>query len=252
MAPPSVQATSAGTISVAICPGAVRAATIASAASRPISDAADEVRSHFGIGLRDRFDIGSKRRVVAQMIRGMLADNVDDRHLRPARIVQVRDAVGKTGAEMQQRAGRLFGHACVAVRSSRHHPFEQTEHATHFRHAVKGGDDMHFGSARVREAGVHACQPLACEPDFLRRSYYGASAPNRSATHTGLAVKPKLHEDIGKPPRRGSRNVCRGFPDGPQAQSRPGPCWPDWTKLQRDHRERQRRSRPSRILLSPL
>src|SRR5271170_1844952 len=47
MVPPSVQATSAGTISVAICPGAVRAATMALAASQPISDAEDDVRNHF-------------------------------------------------------------------------------------------------------------------------------------------------------------------------------------------------------------
>ncbi len=56
--PPSVHATSAGTISVAICPGAVRAAMIASAASRPISEAADDVRSHLEIGRAIAFDIG--------------------------------------------------------------------------------------------------------------------------------------------------------------------------------------------------
>ena len=44
------QAKSAGTISVAICPGAVRAATRASAASCPIPEAADGVRSHFEYG----------------------------------------------------------------------------------------------------------------------------------------------------------------------------------------------------------
>ena len=43
---PSLQPTSAGTISVAICPGAVRAAEIASAASRPISEGARDVRTH--------------------------------------------------------------------------------------------------------------------------------------------------------------------------------------------------------------
>src|SRR5580692_11431461 len=44
--PPSVQATSAGTINVAICPGAVREAAIASEASRPSTGEVDEVRNH--------------------------------------------------------------------------------------------------------------------------------------------------------------------------------------------------------------
>jgi len=46
MEPPSLHAKLAGTISAAICPGAVRAATIASAASRPIADTSDDVRNH--------------------------------------------------------------------------------------------------------------------------------------------------------------------------------------------------------------
>src|SRR5271166_1135428 len=49
-APPSLQATSAGTISVAIWPGAVRAATTASVASRPTSDGERDVRSHLEYG----------------------------------------------------------------------------------------------------------------------------------------------------------------------------------------------------------
>src|SRR5271167_2073878 len=48
--PPSLQLTSAGTISVAIWPGAVRAATTASAASRPISEEARQVRNHLEYG----------------------------------------------------------------------------------------------------------------------------------------------------------------------------------------------------------
>src|SRR5271156_6687511 len=45
-APPSLQATSAGTMSVAIWPGAVRAAMIASTASRPTSGVDAQVRNH--------------------------------------------------------------------------------------------------------------------------------------------------------------------------------------------------------------
>src|SRR5262249_19396385 len=45
--PPSLQATFAGTINVAMRPGAMRAAMIASAASLPVSEAEQEVRNHF-------------------------------------------------------------------------------------------------------------------------------------------------------------------------------------------------------------
>src|SRR5580692_5234316 len=48
--PPSVQAASAGTMSVAIRPGAVRAAMMAAAASRPASDEETEVRNHLEYG----------------------------------------------------------------------------------------------------------------------------------------------------------------------------------------------------------
>ena len=54
-----------------------------------------------GIGPRNGFDVGGKRRVVMQMIGRMLADQVDDRHLRPAGIVQIREAVAEAGAEMK-------------------------------------------------------------------------------------------------------------------------------------------------------
>ena len=50
MDPPLLHAISAGTISVAIWPGAVRAAMMASAASRPRSDAAEDVRNHLEYG----------------------------------------------------------------------------------------------------------------------------------------------------------------------------------------------------------
>src|ERR1700735_1579142 len=50
IAPPSFHATSAGTISVAICPFLARAATIASAASRPRREVSFDVRSHLEKG----------------------------------------------------------------------------------------------------------------------------------------------------------------------------------------------------------
>ena len=79
-----------------------------------------------------RFDVGSERRVVAQMVSRMLADDIDDRYLRSARVVQIGETVGETRTQMQQSASRFPRHARVAVCGSRDHAFEESEHATHF------------------------------------------------------------------------------------------------------------------------
>ena len=50
-----------------------------------------------------------------QMICGVLADEVNDRHVSPACIVQIREAVPETRAEMQECACGFFGHARIAV-----------------------------------------------------------------------------------------------------------------------------------------
>ena len=84
----------------------------------------------------------------------MLADDVYDGNLRPARVVQIRDAVSQARSEMQQCARRFFPHARVAVCRSGDDAFEQSEHATHFGCAVERRDDVHFGRAWIRETGV--------------------------------------------------------------------------------------------------
>src|SRR5271170_3449007 len=89
------------------------------------------------------------------MVGRMLANKVDDGYLCSARIVQIRDAVSQARAEMEQRAGWLFGHARIAIRGSRYHSFEKAKHTTHLRHAVERGNEMHFRRAWVRETGVH-------------------------------------------------------------------------------------------------
>ncbi len=79
-----------------------------------------------GHGSCKSLDIGRKRRIVAGVRGGMIAHNVDDRARRAARVVQVGETIGKPGAEMQQRAGRLAGHSRVAVGRSRDHALEQS------------------------------------------------------------------------------------------------------------------------------
>ena len=89
------------------------------------------------------------------MISRMLADNVDDRNLRSARVVQISETVCETGTKMKQSACRFAGHACITIRRSSNDPFEETKHATHFRRSVKGSNYMDFRRARVREAGFN-------------------------------------------------------------------------------------------------
>src|SRR5438034_6637536 len=103
---------------------------------------------------------------MAKMISGMLADNVDDRHLRSARIVQISKAIGETRAKMKQSTGRFAHHASITVCGSRHHTLEETEHATHFGHPVKCSNDMYFRSARVREAGLNPASDQRANQTF--------------------------------------------------------------------------------------
>src|SRR6266446_3029969 len=84
----------------------------------------------------------------------MLSDNIEDRNMRPAGVVQVREAIAKTRAKMKERAGGFPSHARVPVGSCRNNAFEKTENATHFRPLVKRRDDVHFRSARVCKAGI--------------------------------------------------------------------------------------------------
>ena len=90
------------------------------------------------------------------MITWVLADEVDDWHLGPAGIVQVRQAVGEAGAEMHQGARRLFSHPRIAVSGSGDDAFEEPEHTAYFRYAVQRGDNVNFRSARVCETSVDA------------------------------------------------------------------------------------------------
>ena len=93
VAPFSPQATSAGTMRVAICPGGVRAPTMASVASRPICDDADEVRSHLEYGRAMPSMSERQRRVVMKMKSRVLADDIDDRHACSVGVVQIGEPV---------------------------------------------------------------------------------------------------------------------------------------------------------------
>lgn len=59
------------------------------------------------------------------MIGRMLANQVDDRNVGPAGIVQIRKTVPQAGSKMQQGARRFFSDPSVTVSGACDHSFEQ-------------------------------------------------------------------------------------------------------------------------------
>jgi hypothetical protein len=91
-----------------------------------------------------------------QVIRGVVSDDVDNRAISPPRVVKVRKSIRKAWAGMQQGCGRPPRHSRVAVGGAGDHALEQTEHATHCRLSIQGGDKMHLGRAGVGEANINS------------------------------------------------------------------------------------------------
>jgi hypothetical protein len=69
--------------------------------------------------------------------------------------VQIGQAVGQAGAQVQQRGSRLAGDARVAVGRAGDHAFKQTEHAAHLRLAVQRGHKVHLRRTGVGKAHIH-------------------------------------------------------------------------------------------------
>ncbi len=103
---------------------------------------------------RHRLDVGLELRVVLLVVRRVVADDVDDRRLTLARVVQVGEPVAEARPEVQQRGRGPVGHAAVAVGRAGGDAFEQREHAAHLGHRVERGDEVHLRRAGVHEAGV--------------------------------------------------------------------------------------------------
>ena len=132
--------------------------------------AADEAGDVAG----NRLDVGFELSVVLLVVGGMVADDVDDRRVRLAGVVQVGEPVAESWTEMEQRRGGPFGHAGVAVGGTGGDSLEEGEHAAHLGHVVEGSDEVHLGRAGVHEAHVDAtvdqradqrlCADHACGP----------------------------------------------------------------------------------------
>ena len=104
----------------------------------------------------NRLDIRCEQSVVAQMVGGMFADDIDDPGACPLEIVQVGKSVGQSGTKMEKRRGGFAGHPVIAVRGARRYRFVQTQNATHAVDLVEGGHKMHFRRAGIGEADFHA------------------------------------------------------------------------------------------------
>ena len=86
----------------------------------------------------------------------MVADDNHHRHVRPARVVQVGQAVAQPGAQVQQHRRRPVGDAGVTIGRAGGDTFEEGEHTAHPRNGVQCGNEVHLRGARVGEAHVNA------------------------------------------------------------------------------------------------
>jgi hypothetical protein len=137
---------------------------------------------------------------MAQMICGVLSDEVDDGDARPAGVVQIRKAVRETGAEMQKRACGFFSHARIAVSRSRDDTFEQTEHAPYCRHSLKRSDKMNFRSAGVGEAHFNPTRHQGANETFCTIHLFRQLYPFRFAgvDHRKKSSSPDIQESAAR------------------------------------------------------
>ena len=101
-------------------------------------------------------NIGCKGSIILRMVRRVVAHDVDDRRPCATRIVEVGEPVRQPWSEMQQRRGRLFRHAAVAIGHPGHRAFEKTEHDPHALDPVERRDEMHLRCAGIAETDLDA------------------------------------------------------------------------------------------------
>ena len=103
-----------------------------------------------------RVDVGGQRGVIAHVVLGVIANDVEQRRARLAGVVQIRDGIGQAGAKVQECRGRPARHAPVAIRRPAAHALEQRQHRTHAWYLVQRLHKMHLGGTRIGDAQVHA------------------------------------------------------------------------------------------------
>jgi hypothetical protein len=105
----------------------------------------------------------------------MLPDNIDERNMRSASVVQVSEAIAKAWAEMKQGAGGLPSQARITVSSPGNNAFEETQNATNFRPPVKRRNNVHFRSAGICEAGIDSSGNQCSNQTFRSVHRFNAS-----------------------------------------------------------------------------
>ncbi len=95
--------------------------------------------------------------IVRLMVGGVGADDVDDRRVGAAGVVQHRDAIGEAAADVQESEGRGALHAPVAVRRARHDVFLKAEDRPHALRQADLVDELHFRRSGIGETGRDAC-----------------------------------------------------------------------------------------------
>ena len=104
-------------------------------------------------------DVALEGCVVRRVVGRVVTDDIQHRHIRPTRVVQIRPAVGESRSQVQQRGGRLTGDACVAVGRPGGDALEEAQDGADLGDVVESGDEMHFRSAGIGEAGREAIGP---------------------------------------------------------------------------------------------
>ena len=219
---------------VATPAGGPSAAAIASAPSCAIVAALVTLRTQ-PHRARERGDVGGERRVGAEVPGGVVADPVHHGRARAPRVVQVREAVGEAGAEVEQGRGGAFGHARIAIGRAGADALEQAEHRTHAgrdralrpaaspscrgwrsrprrraRRDVSSSASAPFIRTLSGPTGNPAAPILRRDPETLEGSMPSAY---RAGRFSGGA--PALGRDCGPPGRPRPRNPCLGGPMSP-------------------------------------
>ena len=90
--------------------------------------------------------------VVGLVIGGIGADDVNDRRIGPAGVVQHGNSVGKPAADMEECDCRRTFHARVSIRRASDDILLQTQDGANIGRKADLVDQLHFGSTRVCKA----------------------------------------------------------------------------------------------------
>jgi hypothetical protein len=106
---------------------------------------------------------------VAQMIRRVLPDDIQDGSVGSACVMQICDTISEPWAEVEESPGRSPGYACIAIGGSGGNALEQGEHRPHSGRFVQSCDQVDLRCARVREAGINAPSEEGLNEGFCSR-----------------------------------------------------------------------------------